>query len=113
MRTRTEERRAEGLGVGAAAVREHSLRPLMANESGRQAGLTSRALVDAKLVWPTQTKQRWRWLVPVCAATAVAAVIGLVFGPAHPVRAPFRAPFSNMSTGKTPPPPYVLLPEKP
>ncbi len=111
MRTRTEERLAEALAARAAAVREHSLRPLMANESGRQAGLTSRALVDAKLVWPTQTKQRWRWLVPVCAATAVAAVIGLVFGLAHIVRTQFGAPFANVSTVNAPPPYYVYLDE--
>ena len=76
MRTRTEERLAEALAARAAAAREHSLRPLMANESGRQAGLSRRALVDAKLVEPTQTKQRWRWLVPasrICSAVTGAS----------------------------------------
>jgi hypothetical protein len=108
--TRTEDRLADALAARANAVRPESLRPLQTG-SAKAEPKGARARHDGRFAGRTAPAGSTRWarkLVPLSAALAFAAVVGLIafFGPTGTVPVP-EGPFADVGSAKAPPP-YVV-----
>lgn len=99
--TRTEDRLTDALAARAAAVREDSLRPLIADELG---------LLSPARVGRDQQRRGWHAiLAPLAAAAAMVLVIGGTIVAVRELHGATSAPFADVATAHAPPPYYVKL----
>ena len=107
--TRTEDRLSEALTARASAVSGESLRPLTAGEGGRRADATPPGSPPVNVAGQVASGRWRRILIPLSAAAAVAALIGLVFGAGQIARTQFGRPFANAGSAHAPPPYLVTI----
>lgn len=99
--TRTEDRLTDALTARAAAVREDSLRPLVAGELGR--------LSPARDGFDRQRRGWHARLAPLAAAAAMLLVAGGTIFAVRQLQGSTSGPFADVGTAHAPPPYYIDL----